>query len=134
MNADELAYLHGVYQNQHMLVSNSISMGLEELRGLNAAARAIGEIGSISDRGLLQDLGGGFYIRATAGKADSVMVGIGGGYIIEKSVGDAKTAAEERIKSRSEVLDRLVKSRRELEAAMMEIEERMQGEGDVRQP
>jgi prefoldin subunit 5 len=52
---------------------------------------------------------------------------VGGGYLVEKDIDSAKERMAKIIKKRSDDLNRLMKSRKELEAALIEISYRLDG-------
>lgn len=121
----ELRYMQQVYQNQYSMVNNSINMILRELQGLSSAQKTLEDMDLVNGKETLTGIGGDFYLSGSINKTDSVLVGIGAGYVIEKSVESAKTHAEELIKKHTESLNRLTKSKREIENALVEISYRM---------
>lgn len=121
-----MEYLANVYQNQYMLVNNSISMSLEEVQELSAASKSLEKMDVISEKETLQSLGGDFYIKAAAKKNDTIIVGIGGGYLVEKDLKSARQIVEKRLESKNEMLNKLLKSKKELEGAIMELGSRLQ--------
>lgn len=121
----ELRYMQQVYQNQYSMVSNSINVVLRELQELGAAQKTLENMELVNGREVLTGIGGDFYISGSISSADNVLVGIGAGYVIEKDIDSAKAHAEELIKKHTEGLNRLTKSRKEIENALVEISYRM---------
>jgi len=119
---EELAYLERLYQNQYMMVGNAINSALEELQGLNSASKALEEMDSLTGKESFSSIGADFYLKAQIKKDTKVVIGVGGGFMVEREPQEAKQAVKRRMDAKNTLLDELVKSRKELEAAMIDIQ------------
>lgn len=119
---EEIAYLERLYQNQYMMVGNAINSALDELQQLNSASNALEEMDKLAGKESFTSIGADFYLKAQIKKDTKVIIGVGGGFMVEKEQDAAKVAVKRRMDAKNALLDKLVKSRRELEAAMVDIQ------------
>ena len=129
MSRAEMNYLGSLYQNQYMLVTNTVNVVLEELQELGAAEKALERMDLVSEKESLQSIGGDFYIKAATKKNDTIIVGIGGSYLVEKDLVSARSMLETRLKKKNELINNLLKSKKELEAAIMDLDSKMNTSG-----
>jgi prefoldin alpha subunit len=122
MSREELAYMERVYQNQYMMVGNAINSALEELQELNSASKSLEEMDKVAGKESFASVGADFYLRSQIKSDSKVIVGVGGGFLIEKPVDQAKAAVKKRIDAKNEMVNKLVKSRKELETAILGLE------------
>ena len=122
ISKEELAYLEGVYQNQYVMVGNAINSSLEELRELNSAAEALENMEKLSGKESFNSIGADFYLKSQIKTDTKVIVGVGGGFMVEKDNDAAKQTVRKRVDAKNEMISKLVKNRKELEAAMVEIQ------------
>jgi prefoldin alpha subunit len=122
MSQEEIAYIERVYQNQYMMVGNAINAALEELQELSSAGKALDEMGQVAGKESFSGIGGDFYLKSQIKKDSKVIVGVGGGFMVEKEVDAAKQAVKKRMDAKNEMVSKLVKNRKELEAAMINIQ------------
>jgi len=127
-NIDELRYIQQLYQNQYSMIGNSINALLRELQELNATQQTLEHIELFEGKSTLTQIGGGFYLHSKVDDPKNVIVNVGSGYLVEKEVDAAKTHVADLIKSYTDNLNRLTKSRKEVEAALIEMNYRI-GEG-----
>ncbi len=118
---DELRYIHQLYENQYAMIGNSINMHLRELQGLNAAQQTLENMNIVEGKETLTEIGGGLYLQSKVHDPKSVIVNVGGGYLVEKEIDAAKGHVAGLIKSYTDNLNRLTKSRKEVESALIEI-------------
>ena len=118
---DELRYIHQVYQNQYQVVSNSINIELQELQQLNMAQKSLESSELMNEKEILTNVGGDVYMRSKISDAKSAIIGIGGGYLIEKDVDASKNYIAKWIERKTESINKLIKNKRELEAALIDI-------------
>ena len=122
VSKEELAYLERVYQNQYMMVGNAINSALEELRELNSAGEALASMDRLSGRESFSSVGADFYLKSQIKSDGRVIVGVGGGFMVEKETDAAKQTVKRRLDAKNEAINKLVKSRRELEAALVDLQ------------
>ncbi len=119
---DELRYARQVYQNQYMLINNSAQAVLQEMRELGASQRTLENIELFNGKESLISTGAGVYIRAVANNDSKVLVEVGGNYVAEKSADEAKAFLSKQIESKTAVLNRILKNKKDLESALIDIE------------
>jgi prefoldin alpha subunit len=118
---EELRYIQQVYQNQLGVISNSINIGLQELREMGAAQKTIEEIDRIKDRSVLTNIGGDFYLNSKIWDEKTVIVGVGARYLIEKDLDSAKAFVSALVNKKTALLDKMIKKREELDAALIDV-------------
>lgn len=91
--------------------------------------KALENIEMIKSNETLQNLGSDFYIRSRVVDGKSVLVGVGAGYVIEKSIGEAEGYANSLIERKRNMINRLAKNKSELEAAIVELTYRIDALG-----
>jgi prefoldin alpha subunit len=126
---DELGYARQVYQNQYALVNNSTQMVLQEMRELGASQHTLENIELLTGKESLIGTGAGIYIRAVPNNTSAVLVEVGGNYVVEKSVDDAKAFISRQVELKTGILNKLLKNKRELESALIDIEYKMDSSG-----
>ena len=126
---EELRYMQQIYQNQYEVLNNSINMHLQDMQALNSAQKTLENNGLIGGKEMLTHAGASVYFRAEIKDANHVVVGIGGNYLIEKSVDDAKGYLSKLIAKRTETINHLIKSRRELQAALIDVSYKIEKTG-----
>lgn len=125
--ADELRYIQQVYQNQYALIGNNINLLVQEVGQLNSAQKTIENLNLIKEKDVITNIGSDFYLFGKVPRTDTVLVGVGAGYLIEKDPESAKEYVTSLIKKRTESLNVLTKNRKELENALVEISYRLEG-------
>jgi prefoldin alpha subunit len=123
ISKEEMAYLERAYQNQYMVVGNAINSALGELRELSSASEALENMERLAGKESFSGIGGDFYIRSQIKKDTKVIIGVGGGFLVEKDIDSAKQTARKRVDAKNEMINRLVKGRKELEDALAGIQE-----------
>jgi prefoldin alpha subunit len=123
---DELRYARQVYQNQYMLVNNSAQMMLQEIREFGSSQRTLENIELFNGKESLINTGAGVYIRALSNNTGTVLVEVGGNYVVEKSIDEAKGFLSRQIESKTAVFNKIIKNKKELEAALIDIESKME--------
>ncbi|MDE1832927.1 MAG: prefoldin subunit alpha [Candidatus Micrarchaeota archaeon] len=118
---EELRYMYGVYQQQHSLISNTINMHMQDLQELNAAQKTLESSDTISNREILTNIGADFFMKSKLADAETVIVGIGSDYMVEKDIDSAKAFVAKKIEAKMNIVNQLGKNRKELEGAMVDI-------------
>jgi prefoldin alpha subunit len=122
---DELRYIQQVYQNQYAMLGNSINIIIQELGQLNSAQKTLENMDLTEGKEVITNVGSDFYLFGKIPNSKTILVGVGAGYLVEKDIDSAKTYATEIIKKRTENLNALSKSRKEVESALIEISYRI---------
>jgi prefoldin alpha subunit len=126
---EELSYARQVYQNQYTFVSNSAQVVMQEMRELSASQHTMENIGMLTGKESLLSTGAGVYIRALPSDTTKVLVEVGGRYVVEKTIDEAKAFLGKQIEIKTGVMNKLLKSKREIEAALMDIEYKLDSSG-----
>ncbi|MCL5440939.1 MAG: prefoldin subunit alpha [Candidatus Marsarchaeota archaeon] len=121
----ELRYLHRTYMERYSLVMEEIRNVVGENNSLGGASVVLGNIENASNHETLIGVGPGIYLKGLIENPDTVMVSVGGGYIVEKGVEDAKKFVEGWIERHNKEANALMKEREELEGAIMDISYRI---------
>ncbi len=124
-SVEELRYVQQVYQNQYNVATNSMNMILQELGELNSAQKTLESVDVIEGKDVLTSIGADTFFIGKLQSIKSVTMAVGGGYLVEKEVDSAKTRIATLVQVRTERLNKLMKSRKELEAALIEISYRL---------
>lgn len=124
-SVDELRYVQQVYQNQYAVMGNSINMALQELQDLNSVQKTLENANIIEGKEILTGLGADSFMVSSVKSAKTAMMSVGGGYLVEMDNDSAKQRIAKIIQKRNEGLNKLMKNRKELEAALIEISYRL---------
>jgi prefoldin alpha subunit len=123
--ADELRYVQQIYQNQYAVAANSTNMILQELQELNSAQKTLENVDMVEGKEVLTSIGADTFFFGKVQSAKSVIMAVGGGYLVEKEIDSAKARIAAVIQARTERLNKLMKNRKELESALIEISYRL---------
>ena len=123
---EELRYIQQVYQNQYTMIGNSINMLFRELQELNSAQKTLENIDIVEGKDTLTGIGADFYLAGRIQNPKTAIVGVGAGYLVEKEIDASKTHVAALIQKHTENLNKLTKSRKEVEAALIEISYRLE--------
>ncbi len=126
---EELRYIQQVYQQQYSVATNSINMLLQELQELNAEQNTLEHVDLLDGKEMLTSIGPDSFLFAKAQSTKTALMSIGAGYLIEKDIDSAKTRISMLIQRRTDNLNKMMKNRKELESALIEISYRL---GSVR--
>ena len=123
---EELRYMQQVYQSQYAALNNSMNMHMQDVQALSAVQNTLENSDMMKGKETLMHAGASVYLKAEIQDASRVLVSIGGGYLIEKSVEDAKGYVSKLITKKTEMLNNMAKSRKELQGAIIDISYRME--------
>ena len=130
----ELRYLYRAYTERHALVAEEVKNVITEKAGFEGALATINKMEDVRNRGTLISIGPGIFMKGLVEEEEKVLVNVGGKYIVEKKIEEARKFLDKRIKGEGEILTGLIREREELESAIMELSYRMekaQGEQHV---
>ncbi len=116
-----LQYMQQVYQNQYATISREINAVMDYINELNAAKTAMEKFGRIKNSNILSPIGSSIFISAKAAEEAKVLVGVGGGYLVEKEIAKAIEYLSSRIEMHTRSMQELMKARDKAEDAMFEI-------------
>lgn len=118
-----------VYQNQYGMLNNSVNMVLGDLGELNNAQKTMESSDKVNGKLSFADLGAGFYMKSRIEEDNSVVVGVGGTYFIEKDIESAKQYVAKQISKKTEELNKMLKNKKDIEAALTELSYRIEHYG-----
>ncbi len=122
----QLRYLQSVYSQQYELIEEQIASYTLSIDGVRKGSVFLGDVKSAHKKNTLVSLGGGAYIEATFGDINKTMVYVGAGYLVEKSVAEAKLFVDNTLKKQEESLKRLDADRRKLQEELMSVAYKME--------
>lgn len=122
---EELRYVQQIYQNQYNLLNNSINITLQELQESNSAQKTLESVDIIDGRELVTSIGGDFYAFSRMQNTKTFLVAVGANYLVEKDADSAKQHVADMIKKGNETLNKLLKNKKELEAALIDVSYRI---------
>ena len=117
----QMGYLQEMYNERHALVSQEIKNVVETVQELSNALNSLNAADQIGKRSTMMHMGSDVYALGTVGELKTVVVGIGGNYLVEKGIDDAKLLISGRMERYNKALQSLMKERGELESALMDI-------------
>jgi prefoldin alpha subunit len=120
-----LRYLQQLYQGQYSGISNEMNQLLGHIGELEAALKTAENYNIVNGKNTLMHIGANVYLNANASKSETMLVGVGGGWMVEKSIDDSKLYVSKRIEKMTALFNRLSKDRKELENALMEVSQRL---------
>jgi prefoldin alpha subunit len=117
----QMSYLQQMYNERHALITQEIKGILETVQEMNNALSSLNAVDQIGKRSAMMHMGSDVYTLGTVGEMKTVILGIGGDYLVEKGVDDAKTLVSGRVERYNKALQTLMKERSDLENALVEI-------------
>ncbi len=121
-----LRYLQQLYRAQYSNISNEMNQLLGHIGELEAALKTADNYGIVNGRDTLMHIGANVYVKATASKSDTILVGVGGGWMVEKNIADSKLYISRRIGKMTDIFNRLSKDKKDLERALIEVSQRLE--------
>jgi prefoldin alpha subunit len=109
-----------------MLLTQEINAMLDELAKLNNAQKTVNSMDDVKNRNALMPLGGDIYLDASIGDSKSVIISVGGGYLIEQTIDEAKQFINKQAQKQTQEINSMMKNKRELEQAVLEISYRLE--------
>ena len=117
----QLRYMQNVYSQQYEFIQNEISAYIAELNALRGNLSIIENAPTLDNSKVLVDCDGGAYVEASLGKVQKMIVYVGAGYLVEKSLEDAKRFVNENSARREEMIRRLDGEKKKLESELVNI-------------
>ena len=123
---EELRYMQQVYQNQYAAINNAMNMHLQEVQMLGAVQNTLENNDMMKGKEALMHVGASVYMKTEMRNVSMVVVSIGGGYLIEKGIAEAKAYVSGRLAKKNELLNSMAKSRKELQNTLIDISYKME--------
>lgn len=123
---DELRYMQQVYQSQYAALNSSMNTHMQDVQMLGAVQNTLENNDLMKGKETLMHIGASVYMKTMTKDSASVIVSIGGGYLIEKGIDDAKGYVSKRMEKKTEELNSMAKGRKELQNALIDISYKME--------
>ncbi len=102
-----LQYMQDYYQNQYMVLQQSMENASHALSEMRETLEAINNAQMISGKEMLSSIGAGMLVKTNTGETDSIMTEVGGGFYIEKDIEEAKLYISKSIASQENLIKKL---------------------------
>lgn len=116
-----LQYMQKYYQEQYMILQQSIEESYNYINEMKETQLSIKEINKISSKEVLNPIGTNSYITTKTDKINSIIMGVGAGIYVEKDIDEAKGFIEKTITTHNEFIKKLIKNKEDLEHALVDI-------------
>ena len=123
---EELRYMQQIYQNQYAALNSSMNMHMQEVQMLGVVQTSLENNSEMKGKEALMHVGASVYMKTQIKNPDIVIVSVGGGYLVEKGVDDAKGYVSKMITKKTDMLSSMAKSRKELQNALIDISYKME--------
>lgn len=117
----QLRYLQSIYSQQYELLENEIATFTMAMGSLHKNLETLENKDRLSNSKILVSGEGGAYIEASVKSLDKALVYIGAGYLVEKSIEDAKAYLKGNGSKQEETVKKLISERQKLEKEMMDV-------------
>ncbi len=124
--ADQLRYLYNVYAQKYEALLNEISLYVSAQNILLRNVDLMEHMSKIENSNGMLALEGGVYIDAKIGSVKKVLTYVGAGYIVEKSVADAKEYFRKNEADERTMLQKLNEEKLKTEKDLLEISYNLQ--------
>lgn len=120
-NISALQYMQKYYQDQYMVLQQSIEESYNYINEIKETQLSIQNINKISSKEVLNPIGVNAYINTKTEDVKSIIIGVGAGLYIEKDINEAKEFIEKTINKQNEFIQKLTKNKEDLEHALIDI-------------
>jgi prefoldin alpha subunit len=117
----QLRYLQEIYGERYALINQEIKNRMGYLQELNNVSVSVNSLPEIAGKPTLNPIGADLYLFGTASREQKIIVGVGGGYLVEKSADEAKEFLSKVLSKHEKAVSELMKEKETLENAMLEI-------------
>ena len=113
-----------VLDNQARMVADQLEKVDSNIMEIEYLKNSLGELKTSKEGAdILAPLSNGIFVKATLSKNDKLLVNVGNGIVVEKSVEDTKKLLDERISEISEMRDKLINQMQKIEDRLIKIGE-----------
>ncbi len=117
----QLQYLEQIYAQQYEILNEQITTYTLAHEAVKRNIELLERSSQIQDSNVLLNTEGGTYVEAHIGKISTIMTYVGAGYMVDKSIEDAKAFLEDNEKNGQALLDRLVADKQKVEKELIDI-------------
>jgi|GEM_PF-1123101 prefoldin alpha subunit len=126
---ERLRYLQSIYAQDYEEILNTLSSYTAVSEAAARNIEVLGKLDDIKDRKILLHLESGTYVEVKIADSTKVLTYVGAGYLVEKSVADAKAFLEENAKNGNAFIAHLNSEKEKLEGALLDIAYRLESMG-----
>lgn len=123
---EELRYMQQIYQNQYATLNSAMNMHMQEVQMLSVVQSSLENSSVMKGKEALMHVGASVYMKTQIKDPNAVIVSIGAGYLVEKGVDEAKAYVSKMITKKTDTLNSMAKSRKELQNALIDISYKME--------
>ncbi|MDE1823900.1 MAG: hypothetical protein KGI00_01145 [Candidatus Micrarchaeota archaeon] len=121
----QLQYLQNLYSQQYDYIEENLASYTIANNSVRRSIELLSGADSVKNSKVLMSPDAGIYMEASIGELRSIITYVGAGYLVEKSVEDAKAFMEQNQRKGEEVLMKLVSDKQKLEKELLDINYRM---------
>ncbi|MDE1828367.1 MAG: prefoldin subunit alpha [Candidatus Micrarchaeota archaeon] len=118
---EQLKYLYDAYTREYETVVGEISNYMMASAAFDRNLQVFDNIGTVQNANMLVGLEGGTYLQTTTKEIKGVITSVGAGYLVEKSVADAKQVVSANYEKLQKNMKQLIEQRNKLEKEIMDI-------------
>jgi len=127
---ESLQYLNQIYGDRYSAITAEIRSVIDEIGDLNRSVETLSNFDSVKGKRMLTMAGRSLFVYAIAEPEEKVLVEVGGGYLVEKSIEEGKQFLSTSIESKNKYLNSLTVEKEKLENALLEISYKLSQEQD----
>lgn len=117
----QLQYLNNVYTQRYEILSDQIGNYSVAHDAIARNLIVVEKSQNLEDSNILVNCEGGTYLEAKVGKVHTVMTYVGAGYIVDKSIAEAKEFLTTNMKSGEAVINKLLAERQKVEKDLLDL-------------
>jgi prefoldin alpha subunit len=117
----QLRYLQNIYSQQYEFLENEIATYSLALNSMRRNSELIENTSRLSNSKILVNGEAGMYFEAGVGIMEKVIAYVGAGYLVEKSLEEAKEFAKSNERRSEEGLRKLISDKQKVEKELMDI-------------
>ena len=118
---EQLRYLQSLYIQEYENLLNEITNYNLVYNATQRNIDVLENLGMLESSNILLNLEGGTYIEAKLNKVDKALVYVGSGYLIEKSIDEAKAFLKQNKQKGEELIKELNKRKEEIEKNLIDV-------------
>ncbi|MGC8587009.1 MAG: prefoldin subunit alpha [Candidatus Micrarchaeia archaeon] len=126
---ERLRYLQSVYAQDYEGILDTLSNYTAISEAVSKNIEVLGKMDEIKDKKILMHLESGTYIETKITDSSKVLTYVGAGYLVEKSIADAKAFLEENAKRGNAFIEHLNSEKEKLEGVLLDIAYRLESIG-----
>ena len=118
---EEVRYMAQLYNDRYTALNTEIKELVADLGSLSNSKKTLEEFDSIKGRKILTPISNIMQIFSTAEASDKVLVSVGGGYILEKSIAEAQQFLDKMLDGKNRQLASMSKEKDTVENILLRL-------------